>query len=57
MWGNLQDATETCSIPKNLIITGDNHSVSLANIAVYYILQLVAGVLREVELSTDLSMT
>jgi len=36
--------------PKNGIIAGDNHSVSLANIAVHYILQPIAGVLREAEL-------
>jgi len=31
-------------------MTGDNHSVLLANIAVHYILQLIAVVLNEVEL-------
>jgi len=36
--------------PKNGIIAGDNHSVSLANIAVHYILQPIAGVIREAEL-------
>ena len=36
--------------PKNRIITGDNHSVSLANIAVHYILYTIAGVLHEAEL-------
>ena len=35
---------------KNGIITGDNHSVSLANIAVHYILQQIADVLNEAEL-------
>jgi len=35
---------------KNGIVTGDNHSVSLANIAVHYILQPIAGVLREAAL-------
>ena len=29
------------------IVTGDNHSVSLANSAAHYILQPIAGVLRE----------
>ena len=38
-------------IQKNGIITGDNHSVSLAaNIAVHYILQPIADVLNEAEL-------
>ena len=37
-------------IQKNGIITGDNHSVSLANIAVHYILQAIADVLNEAEL-------
>jgi len=37
-------------IQKNGIITGDNHSISLANIAVHYILQPIADVLNEVEL-------
>ena len=37
-------------IQKNGIITGDNHSVSLANIALYYILQPIADVLNEAEL-------
>jgi len=32
---------------KNGIGTGDNHSVSLANIAEHYILQPIAGALRE----------
>ena len=32
---------------KNGIVTGDNHSVWLANIAEHYILQPIAGVLRE----------
>ena len=32
---------------KNDIVTGDKHLVSLANIAVHYILQPIAGVLRE----------
>jgi len=32
------------------IITGDNHSVLLANIAVHYILQPIADVLSEAEL-------
>jgi len=42
---------ETSHIPKkNGIVTGDNHSVSLANIAVHYILQPIAGVLREAAL-------
>ena len=36
-------------IQKNGIITGDNHSVSLANIAVHYILQPIADVLNEAE--------
>ena len=35
---------------KNGIVTGDNHSVSLAIIAVHYILQPVAGMLREAAL-------
>jgi len=35
---------------KNGIVTGDNHSVSLANIAVHYILQPIAGGLREAAL-------
>ena len=35
---------------KNGIITGDNHSVSLANITVHYILQPIADVLNEAEL-------
>jgi len=34
----------------NGIVTGDNQSVSLANIAVHYILQPIAGVLRETAL-------
>jgi len=34
----------------NGIITNDNHSVSLANSAVRYILQPIAGVLREAAL-------
>jgi len=34
----------------NGIITNDNHSVSLANNAVRYILQPIAGVLREAAL-------
>jgi len=37
-------------IQKNGIITGDNHSVSLANTAVHYILQPIADVLNEAEL-------
>jgi len=37
-------------IQKNGIITGDNHSVSLANIAMHYILQPIADVLNEAEL-------
>jgi len=37
-------------IQKNGFITGDNHSVSLANIAVHYILQPIADVLNEAEL-------
>jgi len=37
-------------IQKNGIITIDNHSVSLANIAVHYILQPIADVLNEAEL-------
>jgi len=37
-------------IQKNRIITADNHSVSLANIAVHYILQPIADVLNEAEL-------
>ena len=37
-------------IQKNGIITGDHHSVSLANIAVHYILQPIADVLNEAEL-------
>ena len=37
-------------IQKNGIITGDNHSVSLVNIAVHYILQPIADVLNEAEL-------
>jgi len=36
--------------PKNGIVTGDNHSVSLANIAEHYTLQPIAGVLREAAL-------
>jgi len=36
--------------PKNGIITGDNLSVSLANIAVHYMMQPIAGVLCEAEL-------
>jgi len=39
-----------CTYKKNGNITGDNHSVSLANIAVHYILQPIADVLNEVEL-------
>ena len=39
-----------CTYKKNGIITGDNHSVSLANIAVHYILQPIADVLNEAEL-------
>ena len=35
---------------KNGIITGVNHPISLANIAVHYILQPIAGVLHEAEL-------
>jgi len=35
---------------KNGIVTGGNHSVSLANIAVDYILQPIAGVVREAAL-------
>jgi len=35
---------------KNRIVTGDNHSGSLANIAVHYILQPIAGLLREAAL-------
>jgi len=46
-----------CTYKKNGILTGDNHSVSLANIAVHYILQQIAVVLNEAELSVDLSMT
>jgi len=43
---------------KKTIITGDNRSVSLANIVVHYILRPIADVLREAELfSADLSMT
>ena len=42
---------ETRYIPKkNGIVTGDNHLVSLANIAVRYILQPTAGVLHEAAL-------
>ena len=37
-------------IQKNGIITGDNHSVSLANISVHYILHPIADVLNEAEL-------
>jgi len=37
-------------IQKNGIVTGDNHSVSLANIVVHYILQPIADVLSEAEL-------
>ena len=37
-------------IQKNGIITGNNHPVSLANIAVHYILELIADVLNEAEL-------
>jgi len=37
-------------IQKSGIITGDNHSVSLANIAVHYILQPIADVLNEAEI-------
>jgi len=37
-------------IQKNGIITGDNHSFSLTNIAVHYILQPIADVLNEAEL-------
>jgi len=37
-------------LQNNGIITGDNHSVSLANIAVHYILQPIADVLNEAEL-------
>ena len=44
-------------IQKNGIITDDNHSVSLANIAVHNILQPIADVLNEAEFSVDLSMT
>ena len=36
-------------IQKNGIITGDNHSVSLANIGVHHILQPIADVLNEAE--------
>ena len=36
---------------KNGIVTGDNHSVSLANVAVHYILQPITGVLPEAALS------
>jgi len=36
--------------PKNGIATGDSHLVSLVNIAVHYILQLIAGMLRETAL-------
>jgi len=36
-------------IQKNGIITGDNHSVSLANIAVHNILQTIADVQNEAE--------
>ena len=32
------------------IVTGDNHSVSLANITVHYILQLIADILEQTEL-------
>ena len=39
-----------CTYRKNGIITGDNHSVSLANIAVLYILQPIADVQNEAEL-------
>jgi len=42
---------------KNGIITSDNHSVSLANIAVHYILQPIADVLMRQNFSEDLSMT
>jgi len=38
-------------VQKNGFITGDNHSVSLANIAVHYILQPIADVLNEAERS------
>jgi len=37
-------------IQKNGIITSDNHSVSLANITLHYILQPIADVLNEAEL-------
>ena len=39
-------------IQRNVIITGDNHSVSLANIAVHYILQPIADVLNEAQLQS-----
>jgi len=42
---------------RNGIITGDNHYVSLADIAVHYILQPIVDVLRDAALSSDLSMT
>ena len=32
------------------IVTGDNHSVSLANITVHYILQPIADILEQIEL-------
>ena len=32
------------------IVTGDNHSVSLANITVHYILQLIADILEQTQL-------
>jgi len=35
---------------KNGFVTDDNHSVSLANIVVHYILQPIAGMLREAAL-------
>ena len=44
-------------IPKNGIITDDNHSVSLASIAVHYILQPIADVLMKQNFSVDLTMT
>ena len=47
MWSLNMDTN--CTYKKG-IITGDNHSVSLANTAVHYILQPIADVLSEAEL-------
>jgi len=44
-------------IPKNGIITDDIHSVSLASIAVHYILQPIEDVLMKQNFSVDLTMT